>query len=162
LSFTPADERYVVFDESSHSTYRVGRPEYLILKQFRDPTNLEEAVYKLRAEAGFSVPYDRLNRFIQRAIQLNLIEVAGDSAWSRVRSAGPFAFRKKMFDPGALLERVIAVLKKCGPIYLFAGGSLLLAALIINATHLRDLWTVRSWRLPPYGPIVILFVYAST
>jgi hypothetical protein len=162
LTFTPDGDKYVVYDRATHSTYRVGASEYLILKHFKEATNLEEVGYKLRAGLESGVPFDKLNGFVQKAITLGLIEVVNLSLLGRVKSSGPFAFRMRMFDPTPLLERLIGVCRRCRHLYLLLALSLLVAALVINVTHWGELWAVRSLRMPPYGPVVLLLIYASS
>lgn len=162
LTFTPEADKYLVFDRANHSSYRIGTSEYLILKHLKEPTNLEEVGYRLRAELGVNVPFDKLNRFVRKAITLGLVEVVNLSLWSRVKSSGPFAFRMKLFDPTPLLERLIRMCQRSSHLYLFLGFGLLLMALVINVVYWGDLWAVRSFRMPPYGPVVLLLIYASS
>jgi hypothetical protein len=162
VTFTPDQDRYVVFDGASHSTYRVGESEYRILKHFKQATNLEEVSYRLRAEMGVGVPFDKLNRFLRKAIDLNLIEVVDDSLWSRVKASGPFAFRVRFFDPTTMLERLIRLSRRSGHLYLILAGVLFLAALAVNVAYFRELWSVRSLHMPPYGPMVLLLIYMSS
>jgi hypothetical protein len=162
LTFTPQDNKYLVFDTANHSTYRIGEGEYLILTQLGEPTNVEEVGYKLRTELGINIPYDNLNTLIQKAISLNLIEAVDDSAWSRVASSGLFASRMSFFDPTELLGSLVRLWHRSRlPLVVF-WGALLLGAAIIGVAHFRELWVLRSFKVPPYGPFVVLFIYASS
>src|SRR5262245_56995652 len=73
LKFTPQEQRYIVLDTATQSTYRVGETEYAILQQFAELIDPEDVGLKLRAEAGLNVPYDVLFRFIEQAATLGLL-----------------------------------------------------------------------------------------
>lgn len=162
LRFTPQDNKYLVFDTANHSTYRIGEGEYLILTQLSEPTNVEEVGYKLRTELGINIPYDKLNMLIQKAISMNLIEAVDDSAWSRIASSALFASRMSFFNPNQLLGSLIRLWHRSRFAWLVFGGALLLGATIISIAHFRELWVLRSFKVPAYGPFVVLFIYASS
>jgi hypothetical protein len=157
IVFTPQDDRFVVVDEATHSTFRVGHTEYLILRSLNEKTDVEEVAYSLRAESGISIPYDKLNQFVQRGIRLNIIEVVDGS----LVKSGAFAIKTKIFDPSSVLERILAVWRRSKLHLLILGGGLFAAALVVNIVHFRELWVVRSLKIPPYGPMVVLLIYAS-
>jgi putative peptide zinc metalloprotease protein len=162
LRFTPQDKKYLVEDTATRSGYRIGEYEYLILKQLAEPTNVEEVGYRLRAELGVNIPYDKLNAFIQKAISLNLIELVEDSAWGRVVSSGLFASRMSFFNPNLFLESLVRLWHRSRRLWMVAGGALLLGATVISVVYFRQLWALRSFEIPAYGPFVLLFVYASS
>ena len=162
LRFTPQDNKYLVFDTANHSTYRIGESEYLVLTQLGEPTNVEEVGYKLRTELGIHISYDKLNALIQKGVSLNLIEAVDDSAWSGVVSSGLFASRVSFFDPTELLGFLVRLWHRSRLPLLVFGGALLLGPTIISIAHFRELWVLRSFKVPAYGPFVLLFVYASS
>lgn len=162
LRFTPQDNKYLVFDTANHSTYRIGESEYLVLTQLGEPTNVEEVGYKLRTELGIHISYDKLNALIQKGVSLNLIEAVDDSAWSRVVSSGLFASRVSFFDPTELLGFLVRLWHRSRLPLLVFGGALLLGPTIISIAHFPELWVLRSFRFPAYGPFVVLFIYASS
>jgi hypothetical protein len=159
LTFTPQEEKYLILDTATQSTYRIGASEYLILKQFDEAMTVEEVGYRLRAESGVNIPYDKLNQFVAKARNLGMLVDIDDSRWSRVAPSQAFTFRIRFFDPGPLLEHLVVKLRGLKYYLLALAGGLVLTALTINFLHLGELWALRSQRIPPYTPLIVLLIY---
>lgn len=151
LTFTPDGTRYLVCDEATQSTFRVGELEYQILKQFEEKSNIDEVRYLFRAQYGKEVPFETLKNFIHQAIDLNLVETETDSLWSRVGPSTAFTCKIKLFDPNRALD---LLLRKLGPLcngYGLAGaGVILLAAALVLAFNLRGVFVLSSFTSPAY------------
>ena len=161
LKFIPQDERYIVLDTATQSTYRIGGAEYLILRQFEETTDAEEVAYRLRTEGRLNVPSETLTRFIKQALELELLRTVDDSWWSRMKPTEPFQFRMKLFDPNPMLNRLIAGWRKWNRLMIAAACLLFLGAAIIAAAHIREIWPINLGRVQPYEIAIALLVYLS-
>jgi len=161
LKFTPQDERYLILDTDTRSTYRVGEAEYLILKQFDETTDAEEVAYKLRAEGHLNVSYETLYRFIEQALGLELLTVVDDSWWNRLKPSEPFQFRVKLFDPNTILSRLIAGWRKWNRLVIALACILFLVAGTLAAVNFREIWRINLGRVQPYEIAITLLIYVS-
>lgn len=147
LTFTTEGTQYLVQDQETHSTFRVGQVEYQILCQFEEKTNLEEVRYLFRTQYGREVPHGTLYGFIHKAIELNILEAETDSLWNRLAPATAFTFQFNFFNPTAILDRLLrrgralfggaglvagAVLLGCAAIVLLTDKSLLAESLHVS------------------------------
>jgi hypothetical protein len=162
VRFTPQDQAYIVFDQGTRSTFRVGQHEYMILKQLWEPTNIEEIRFRLQSELGIEIPYSQLNGFIEKAMGLGIVEAAGASVWRRMSRTGQFALRVKFHDPTQLFDKIIPTFQRWGRAWLVLGFALLLTAITINVIHFGELWSLRSLRIPPYGPMIALLIFVAS
>lgn len=151
LTFTPDGQRYLVCDESTRSTFRVGELEYQILKQFEEKSNLDEVRYLFRAQHGREVPFDTLKKFIHKAISLNLIEAESDSMWSRLAPSTAFTLKIKLFDPNPILD---FLLRKLDPVFnnygVAAAGAFMVAAALVLAFNLGAIFSFARFKSPGY------------
>lgn len=156
LTFTLDGERYLVCDESTHSTFRVGALEYQILMQFEEKSNLDEVRYLFRAQHGREVPFETLKKFIHKAISLNLVEAESDSLWSRLGPSTAFTLKINLFDPNRILN---FLMRKFGSVFnvygAAASGALLLAAAFVLAFNLRDIFEFARFRSPGFIALAI-------
>ena len=159
LTFTPQDEKYLILDTATQSTYRIGASEYLILKHFDEAMTVEEVGYRLRAESGVNIPYDKLNHFVVKARQLGMLVDIDDSKWSKIAPSQAFTFRIRFFDPGPLLEYLIVKLRSLKYYLPPLVAALILTALTINFLNLGELWAFKSQRFLQYTPLLVLLIY---
>lgn len=159
LTFTPQEEKYLILDTATQSTYRIGTSEYLILKHFNEALTVEEVGYRLRAESNVNIPYDKLNQFVVKARNLGMLVDIDDSWRRRIEPSKAFTFRIKFFNPGPLLEYLIVRLRSLKS-YLFPLlAGLILTALTINFLNLGELWILKSQRFMYYMPLLVLLLY---
>jgi hypothetical protein len=159
LTFTPDGERYLVCDESTRSTFRVGALEYQILMQFEEKSNLDEVRYLFRAQHGREVPFETLKKFIHKAISLNLVEAESDSVWSRLAPSTAFTLKIKLFDPNRILDVLVRKLNPLFNVYgVAAAGALLLAAVFVLAFNLGAIFSFARFRSPGYIGLSIVAV----
>ena len=140
IKITAQDESFIVTDEETRSTFRVGHVQYLILKELGKATDLEELAYALRTVSGLKIPADKLNQFIQRGMSLDIIKAVSDSFWGRARSLGAFSAKTKLFDPDAILGSTVSVFRSSKYLVLLGPGLFVAAALILNA--------LADWHVP--------------
>lgn len=107
VSFLPEGEKYILLDQRTRSSFRVGEMAYQILKQFEEASSIEEVCYVLRTEHGSKLPQDAIYKFIQRATSLDLLEVQTSSIWSRIGPSNTLAFGINIFDPNRALDFTI-------------------------------------------------------
>jgi len=154
ITFTPDGVCYLVCDETTHSTFRVGELEYQILMQFEEKSNLDEVRYLFRAQHGREVPFDILKKFIQKAISLNLVETESDSLWSRFGPSTAFTLKIKLFDPNRILDFLARKLAPLFNVYgVVAAGALLLAAAFVLAFNLGEILSFA--RFASFGHVVL-------
>lgn len=161
LKFTPQDGRYVILDTDTQSTYRVGSAEYLILRQFEETTDVEEVAYKLQTEGRLNVSYETMSRFIQQAVELELLRTVNDSWWTRLKPTEPFQFRIKLFDPNQILSRMISGWRKWNRLVMAAACILFLAAGITATMHFREIWRINLGHVQPFEIAITLLIYLS-
>lgn len=156
LTFTPDGERYLVCDETTRSTFRVGALEYQILMQFEEKSNLDEVRYLFRAQHGREVPFDTLKKFIHKAISLNLVEAESDSLWSRLGPSTAFTLKINLFDPNRILDFLVRKLDSFFNGYgVGAAGAILLAAALVLAFNLREIFSFARFRSPGFIALAI-------
>lgn len=164
LTFTPDGMRYVVRDEATSSTFRIGELEYQILKQFEEKSNIDEVRYLFRAQHGREVPFETLKKFIHQAISLNLIETESDSLWNRLGPSTAFTFKVKLFDPNRSLDFLLRKLEPLFNVYgLAAVSALLLAATLVMAFNLSGIFVFEHFRSLSYialsvGAVVVFAI----
>lgn len=161
LQFTPQDEKYLVLDTATQSTYRIGGAEYLILRQFEETTDAEDVAYKLRAEGQLNVSYETLYKFIKQALELDLLSTVDDSWWNRLKPAEPFQFRIKLFDPNKILNNIITSWQRWSRLVIAAACILFLGAGITAAVNFREIWHINLEHIQPYEIAITLLIYLS-
>jgi hypothetical protein len=161
LEFTPQDEKILVVDTNTDSRYRIGKAEYLILRQFDETIDAEEVAYKLRTEERLNLSYETLSDFIQQAVALDMLKIVDDRWWSRLKPTEPFKFRLKLFDPNRLLSRMITGWRKWNRLVVAATCVLFLAAGIIAAVNFREISHINLVHVQPYEIAITLLIYLS-
>ncbi|HVG21396.1 MAG TPA: hypothetical protein VNI02_20310, partial [Blastocatellia bacterium] len=129
ITFQPQGSRYLVIDEESQSTFRVGEVEYRILKQFEETTNVEEVSYWFRMQQGVDLSYENLLGFTEKAAKLNLLRPESESIWSRISPHQSITFQARLFDPNPLLNFLIRKAR-----LLFNGYGLSLMCVVLLST----------------------------
>jgi hypothetical protein len=161
LKFTPQDERYLVVDTDTQSKYRIGAAEYLILRQFEETTDVEEVAYKLQTEGRLNVSYETMYKFIQQALELELLRTVNDSWWTRLKPTEPFQFRVKLFDPNKILSRMITGWQRWNRLVIAAACILFMVAGIMAAVHFREIWHINLGHVQPFEIAITLLIYLS-
>lgn len=162
ITFIPDGDGYLVVDEDTQSRFRIGEVEYQVLKQFEGAADIKEVGYHFRSDTGFDVPYETMYKFIEHAIQLNILEPQSESLWSRIGPSTAFTFRITLFDPTRLLDFLISKGRsRFNPYSISLAAAVLLMAGVILVRNWSAIWAFRSLSLPEqFGPaiaVVILF-----